>query len=630
MKKIYLLLAGSALAMAASAQVVQSQKAPVKYKANDEIIVSPVVSENRRAADQPALYKTGTTTVIGRTYFPTQTNGAIYRRTQLLPGGKVSATWTFSSDGPSASYFNRGSGYNHKGDNGWGSIPASRIEPDYRTGYPCIALTPDNKEIVFSHLADTGNLSGGYSFSRNIAIGSGTWQNDKELLPPAGQPGALWPRVAIAGDYMVVVSNYTDSSAATPTYVRKGGVRSPMVYSRYKFSTATWVTQNELLPQYDSTLYEYGSSDAYSIDAKDNVVAIVTGRSFSDFALWKSTDYGATWTKTVMLKFPMPKYDFKSDTLTRTVCAGEAVHVVIDDLGMAHAFAERTDVSVDTATLRSNNTKNERSYTYWYTKKAGTGSSSDAILYWNETMAPDSVKIIATSMPTAGDSTLNFSTGNPLWYGTTNSSWPTVSIDATGNMYLVYSAFTVGDFLSEGNFYRDILVCASTDHGTTWSNPVNVTSMLGFNVEEIYPSVAKNADDNIHITYMRKDAPGNDQSTSSPENYYINHLQVSTAQIMSGTVTGVNKVKNEVFTINQNFPNPFNGATTIPVNLKKSTDISVSIVNVVGQTVYAHNFAKSPAGINNLQIDFSNLNSGIYFYTVEAEGYKVTNRMVVE
>lgn len=640
MRKLITLLTISGLAFSVSAQTISSAKRFQTIPTLDQTLISPVISNgNRDNSKQPTFKKAGASynTFIGKTYFSNQTNGAVYRRIIAYPDNQLSATWTFALNGPAQSYLNRGSGYNHYNSN-WGAFPAQRIEGTlYRTGFPNIDVSPSNKEIIFCHLADTGSLSGGYSFSQNLSIGSNTWSNTKvtATLPPAGYPGALWARTAVSGDYMIVVGNYTDSSGpTTPKHVYKNGVLAPTVWSRYQFSTSTWVTINQTLPGYDSTLYYSGGGDSYSIDSKDSVVAIVLGKAFDDWAMWKSTDYGATWTKKVILTFPRHIYDFKSDTLTRTVCTGDAVHVLVDDKYRVHSFAERMDVSVDAATQATNISGNKRGYSYWYSSACGKGGSSDAIFYWNETMATDSIRVIATSVVnplTLTDTTYSFASGNNNWYTASNSTWPSASVNpTTGTMYMTYSSFSIGDDDGSGNYYRDIYVCYSKDHGNTWSASVNVSSFNGFNVEEIYPSAAKLVGKYLHITYLNKNLPGNDQTSSNPEYYNIGHLMIDTAQIILGKVGMQNAAANESFSVNQNYPNPFNGLTTIPVNLKVNSNVNISVMSMVGQTVYSHLFENNQIGVNNFEINLSQLKSGVYFYSVEANGFKTTRKMIVE
>jgi hypothetical protein len=85
-----------------------------------------------------------------------------------------------------------------------------------------------------------------------------------------------------------------------------------------------------------------------------------------------------------------------------------------------------------------------------------------------------------------------------------------------------------------------------------------------------------------------------------------------------------------LFTIDQNFPNPFNGTTTVPVKLKRATDVKVSIVYIVGQNVDNNTFKNNAVGVNNLNIELNNVKAGIYLYTVEAGDFKVTRKMIVE
>jgi hypothetical protein len=72
------------------------------------------------------------------------------------------------------------------------------------------------------------------------------------------------------------------------------------------------------------------------------------------------------------------------------------------------------------------------------------------------------------------------------------------------------------------------------------------------------------------------------------------------------------------------FPNPANDNITVAYTLKNASAATVTITNAVGQVLASE---KS----NNGKAVFStaNLSNGIYFYTVEANGQKVTNRFVV-
>jgi len=62
-------------------------------------------------------------------------------------------------------------------------------------------------------------------------------------------------------------------------------------------------------------------------------------------------------------------------------------------------------------------------------------------------------------------------------------------------------------------------------------------------------------------------------------------------------------------------PNPTNGTVTLQINDPAVTNVTVSVLNVLGNLVYAGNF-KSETGLFNQQIDLSAQPSGIYFVKV--------------
>lgn len=79
------------------------------------------------------------------------------------------------------------------------------------------------------------------------------------------------------------------------------------------------------------------------------------------------------------------------------------------------------------------------------------------------------------------------------------------------------------------------------------------------------------------------------------------------------------------FALAQNFPNPFNPATTISFNLAVDSKVSIKIFNALGQEVRVLTSTQYAAGTHNLNFNASGLTSGIYYYTIEASGQDGTN-----
>jgi hypothetical protein len=82
------------------------------------------------------------------------------------------------------------------------------------------------------------------------------------------------------------------------------------------------------------------------------------------------------------------------------------------------------------------------------------------------------------------------------------------------------------------------------------------------------------------------------------------------------------------FALFQNFPNPFNPTTTVAFDVAKDVDYTLTVYNVTGQEVKAFS-GKVSAGHHEIEIDGSDLSSGIYFYQLNAGNFSDTKKMIM-
>jgi hypothetical protein len=90
-------------------------------------------------------------------------------------------------------------------------------------------------------------------------------------------------------------------------------------------------------------------------------------------------------------------------------------------------------------------------------------------------------------------------------------------------------------------------------------------------------------------------------------------------------------IENKAFTyqLNQNYPNPFNPATVISFSVAENSFITLRIYDVLGNEIKTLvNEVKAP-GCYFVYFDASKLSSGIYFYTLKANGYSFTKKMLL-
>ncbi|MCC6867161.1 MAG: T9SS type A sorting domain-containing protein, partial [Ignavibacteria bacterium] len=95
-------------------------------------------------------------------------------------------------------------------------------------------------------------------------------------------------------------------------------------------------------------------------------------------------------------------------------------------------------------------------------------------------------------------------------------------------------------------------------------------------------------------------------------------------------VIGIQPISSEIpdkYNLYQNYPNPFNPTTYIRYDIPQSSQVTIKIYDILGKEIFSFNEYKQ-AGSYEVQFDGTNFASGMYFYSLEANGYKDVKKMV--
>jgi hypothetical protein len=101
---------------------------------------------------------------------------------------------------------------------------------------------------------------------------------------------------------------------------------------------------------------------------------------------------------------------------------------------------------------------------------------------------------------------------------------------------------------------------------------------------------------------------------------------------ISLVVTGVEGTEISLpthYALGQNFPNPFNPSTTIMYELPMSSMVKLIVYDLLGREVSVLVSERRDAGIHEVQLDASGLSTGVYLYTLTAEGFIQTRKLLL-
>jgi len=83
------------------------------------------------------------------------------------------------------------------------------------------------------------------------------------------------------------------------------------------------------------------------------------------------------------------------------------------------------------------------------------------------------------------------------------------------------------------------------------------------------------------------------------------------------------------FTLEQNFPNPFNSATEIQYSIPQRSNVTIKAYDILGNEVTTLVNAEKDQGVYTINFDANNLASGLYLYRIQAGSFIDTKKMIL-
>ena len=422
------------------------------------------------------------------TTYDLQSNGFLSNRMYQKPDGTVAVSATFSQQN-GGGYTDRGTGYNISigGDmNSWNDMPTVREEAnatgsDVRTGWPSIAPYGENGEILVNH-------SSGLNFWIRETSGEGEWDGPYSIPDPTGLEGQQysyqmsWPRVVTTGANNEVIHVF----AASQYNIDANTTSNAQFYCRSTDGGTTWEVNWSPLQESDEHIDVYAADD-YAVASNGETVAVIYSGSLEHHVvMYKSEDNGATWERRVVWENPYYGYDWNdaNSVYSDTMYGPAHVALAIDNESVSHvALSSYMYYHAEVGT----------SYSVW------RGLTSDGIVYWNDEQSGP----IQSSNGNPHDALRLWVSGsdgyiyhieeadkkfcgwipNPseVWNSSIymkddyfyamlgTSAYPSIAVDAEGNLAVAYSSPDVNRVSEDGYYLRSIYVSYKPAGQENWN-----------------------------------------------------------------------------------------------------------------------------------------------------------------
>ena len=114
--------------------------------------------------------------------------------------------------------------------------------------------------------------------------------------------------------------------------------------------------------------------------------------------------------------------------------------------------------------------------------------------------------------------------------------------------------------------------------------------------------------------------------------YFVETLDTFGIMGAKDVVTDVQDITQTIptdYSIEQNFPNPFNPSTKINFSIPNEGIVTLNVYNSLGQQVATLVNESKPAGTYQVDFDGANISSGIYFYKITSGNFTQTKKMIL-
>lgn len=181
-------------------------------------------------------------------------------------------------------------------------------------------------------------------------------------------------------------------------------------------------------------------------------------------------------------------------------------------------------------------------------------------------------------------------------------------------------------------------MCKSTDGGLSWSLLAGYVGSTPLNAYFINANTGYVVNSSSELKMTTDGGASWVNQTIPASGSYADITGSGSFAIIAGrriainTTVSIQQVSNEVpaaFSLEQNFPNPFNPVTQINFSLSKSGFIMLQVTDITGREVTRLIEDSYAPGTYRIDFDASRFTSGVYFYRLQTAEFTQTKKMIL-
>ena len=517
-------------------------------------------------------------------FYDWQTNGDCKRQLYFLNGQVLHAIYTTSTDSLQVN-ISRKTEYSFSSNAGLNWYFSVQV-PTERSGYGYLTIDSGNLggpiAVIVNHYGTP--LKSYVHTDAFLGLGSFTSTVSNSTRNYA------WPQANQLGNGNVLVAGKTyNDNVSTDTLAAQ--IFQPGTYQ--------WQEQPQFFQSSASDHFDMRITSATGPSGKALLVMSPVydhGGSFGANRIfyWTSTNYGVNWTGPNLL------YDTHIDSDGDTSKPWVGLDAVYDKYGNFYVVFNTTGLQETYSSAK-----------IWINKNGTTN------------------RIVARNSDISG--AMTSAAGTPM-QDVCSMDWPSVSVSEYGD--LVCCAFSVAKQNDVVNGFNSMDIYATSARTGILNFSFHDQITQGINDErfvslnrEFYGDFFRK----VPMVYQKDPQPG----TSAPDASDMAPLSRSTLVyreyefIWEMTAITGNGVLTENYRLHQNYPNPFNPATNIKFEIPKSGNVKLRVYNIAGKLVAELLNQNLSPGTYETNWNGDGFASGVYYYRLEAEGFKETRKMLL-